>query len=849
MKQQKQSRAIKQQKQRATNSFIKGWACFVALILFIMIGVVGCSQDSPKAENPETATGQLPNQDQDRQEPEVTEEVKKEGTTDAKQYQTVFEPYQKAAEQVLANASDAEKRSLLSTGNTVRLTNVLARMAKGENVCVAYVGGSITEGYLVNSKQNYAVKTTQYLRNFFGNDQISYVNAGLSGTPSVIGLLRLNTDVLEKQPDLIVVEFAVNDAGQVLDKMAYESLVKECLLSDTAPAVILLFTVTESGYTCEEQMKKVGDAYELPMLSVTQAIQTELENKTLAWEEYSLDEVHPNANGHSMIQDYFAYLFATVISNSFHEQETEPDYASCQAYGAAYTGMKFYNNETLYLADTGGFVEANSDISAFPHNWIWNKKSGGSLKFTMKGRNLFFLYKEANSDAMGTAEVWIDGKLTAKINANSPDGWNNPDYALVLNEVTEAEHEVELRIAQDSIEKNFHLLGIGTTGEIYGDVQKKEEEIPYQERAIINVGTIQPLLRVMERAKAKEPLTIGFLGGSITMGSGASSPDRCYAKQVFDWWENTFPDTEFTYVNAGIGATTSQFACARVEDDLLMYQPDIVIVEFSVNDEGSSFYAETYESLIRKILTWNQETQKDAPAVLLLNMVQYDTGINAQTIHNKIGLHYQLPILSMKDSIYKEIVFGRLTAKEVSEDMLHPNDRGHTYAAELITSYLQQVADGTLEGEAEQPLPEPMQQLHSINSKRYHNLNSQPQLKGFVKDTAEQNGITDVFKHGFTARNKGDSILFTVEGSFLSLQYRKSNALGAPEAIAVIDGQEENAIVLDGNYPGGWGDWLYLEQIYAGEPGVHTVEIRLTKDGANQDFYLVSIIASEEEKK
>ena len=35
----------------------------------------------------------------------------------------------------------------------------------------------------------------------------------------------------------------------------------------------------------------------------------------------------------------------------------------------------------------------------------------------------------------------------------------------------------------------------------------------------------------------------------------------------------------------GIGGTTSHYGVSRVVTDMLMYQPDFVVVDFSVNDE------------------------------------------------------------------------------------------------------------------------------------------------------------------------------------------------------------------------------------------------------------------------
>ena len=44
---------------------------------------------------------------------------------------------------------------------------------------------------------------------------------------------------------------------------------------------------------------------------------------------------------------------------------------------------------------------------------------------------------------------------------------------------------------------------------------------------------------------------------------------------------------------------------SRVVTDMLMYQPDFVVVDFSVNDEPEKFFQETYEGLVRRMLTWS----------------------------------------------------------------------------------------------------------------------------------------------------------------------------------------------------------------------------------------------------
>lgn len=153
----------------------------------------------------------------------------------------------------------------------------------------------------------------------------------------------------------------------------------------------------------------------------------------------------------------------------------------------------------------------------------------------------------------------------------------------------------------------------------------------------------------MRRAAVGERLTIGFFGGSITQGCAATEHEKAYPRRVFDWWKRTFTHAEFSYVNGGIGGTNSHFGVSRIWQDLLMYQPDFVVLDFSVNDKAEEeFYQETYEGVIRRILTCQSK-----PALLILNNVYYDNGFNVQEAHNETGeWYYDMPSrLSMNAAI------------------------------------------------------------------------------------------------------------------------------------------------------------------------------------------------------
>ena len=186
-------------------------------------------------------------------------------------------------------------------------------------------------------------------------------------------------------------------------------------------------------------------------------------------------------------------------------------------------------------------------------------------------------------------------------------------------------------------------------------------------RAVVNPGNTARLADAMKRAQAGEKITIGTIGGSITQGTAASTTDERYANRALQWWAKAFPKAQLDFVNAGIGATDSYIGVHRVDADLLSKKPDVVIVEFSVNDTDAALNLQTYDSLVRKILQ-----AENHPAVILLFTTQED-GTSLQDTHMQIGSAYNLPMISYKNAVLPEIEAGKFTWKDISPDNIHPN--------------------------------------------------------------------------------------------------------------------------------------------------------------------------------
>lgn len=369
------------------------------------------------------------------------------------------------------------------------------------------------------------------------------------------------------------------------------------------------------------------------------------------------------------------------------------------------------------------------------------------------------------------------------------------------------------------------------------------------------MNNITRLKNLMKRAANGESLVIGFLGGSITQGSLSSTPKTCYAYLVYEWWKKSFPNAAFSFVNGGIGGTTSHYGGARAWKDVLRYRPDIVTVDFSVNDDANEFFEETYEGTLRRLLA-----APSSPAVVVLNNVFYDTGKNAQDYHNRIADHYGIPHVSIKDIVYPDVESGKIVRADITPDNLHPNDKGHRLVADeickLLDSIKAEVEEETIAGEniegkstkteASVLLPAPLTENAYEHSRLIQIQDNEAILDGFLVDPIEKKGMLDIFKNGWTAAHTNDKISFEIECSCLAVQYRKSVQQPVPKAKAVIDGDEAHAVILDGNFTEDWGDCLYLEPLlHHAEKKVHRIEITITdaKDIV-RPFYLVSLIVS-----
>ena len=203
-------------------------------------------------------------------------------------------------------------------GDRTRIANVIRKAMRGEQIKVVYFGGSITNtsgGSSVAPFANSITETggyvewiTRWFKKHFGENSIDAFNAGIGSTDTPLAIHRMVEDVLEKEPDLVINEWSMNDsAGSAFayKQGTYEAVVKRLLENDIA--VLLYGFAGSSGYTSEEVHKPVADYYSVPFVSEKSAFY-HLSN----FSKFTNDDVHPNMVGHALTGINMTYFLQKV---------------------------------------------------------------------------------------------------------------------------------------------------------------------------------------------------------------------------------------------------------------------------------------------------------------------------------------------------------------------------------------------------------------------------------------------------------------------------------------------------------------------------------------------------------
>jgi hypothetical protein len=143
----------------------------------------------------------------------------------------------------------ALRRSVYSRGDPSRLRRFVAKLTSGVPVSIVALGGSVASGQGATDGFGFVRRFFDFIQMAFPNDNHKLINTGFGGSTSYIFTNCIQT--MTKDPDLVLVEFSVNDNSDVaLDKpldpknpgqgkgiRSFEQLLRKALQLPSRPAV------------------------------------------------------------------------------------------------------------------------------------------------------------------------------------------------------------------------------------------------------------------------------------------------------------------------------------------------------------------------------------------------------------------------------------------------------------------------------------------------------------------------------------------------------------------------------------------------------------------------------------
>lgn len=269
-----------------------------------------------------------------------------------------------------------------------------------DEVNIVYMGGSITAGAMASSSDKCWVSLVgENMKTMFEKDgrTVNNYNVGIGGTGSDLGLMRLQEDVIAKDPDMVFLEFAVNDAGRAEGLYQMESIIRTLNELPDPPYVMFIYTTNGNLNTDSSYHQQVANHYGIPAVDLQQIIKND---SSVNINDLLADGVHPNDTGYAY---YAAAINAVLSKNAGYVHPLKPQYSLSElskivniskADNAGFTvsgtqGVDYeYNNGILYLNTPGTTVTFNisGDLLGL-RDYIYDH--GGMYSVAVNGRTLF----------------------------------------------------------------------------------------------------------------------------------------------------------------------------------------------------------------------------------------------------------------------------------------------------------------------------------------------------------------------------------------------------------------------------------------------------------------------------
>ena len=341
---------------------------------------------------------------------------------------------------------------------------------------------------------------------------------------------------------------------------------------------------------------------------------------------------------------------------------------------------------------------------------------------------------------------------------------------------------------------------------------------------------------------------VGYFGGSITAAAG-------WRVQTLAWMNDTFKGVKFVEINGAISGTNSSLGAYRLQQDVLQHKPDLVFVEFAVNDGGpEEVEIRSMEGIVRQIWRRNPETDVCFVYTMTGNMLKEFEAGNLPRVSGMMEIvadYYKIPSIHMGYHVAELHRGGKLVfqSKENEEtrrkiladqgiwhftgDNVHPfGDTGHPLYTDAVKEGFKAIRENVQPAVLKHELIAPLRADNLENAKM---VQIEPwMLKGTwrkMDPKTEQPAKQMVWRmpNLWVAESVGSSIEFKFKGTEARIY-----DLSGPDCGIVtytVDGRNlGRSVRMTGGY---WSDCYILGTVDAGrnlEDGIHTVKVEIAPE-------------------
>lgn len=172
-------------------------------------------------------------------------------------------------------------RGMSYEGTMLRMESFVGRLVHGKDVTVAAIGGSTTAGAGSHRGFTFHNRYHKWLKDTFPKANVLMAVNGLGGTRSAL-FNACSHRMVTEDADMYIVEFAINDPWEEpIDgptRLGFEQLIRKLLRGRKKPAVVILnqhaLSKAQGTFyrTAERDLESIGEYYDIPVLSMRNAV-------------------------------------------------------------------------------------------------------------------------------------------------------------------------------------------------------------------------------------------------------------------------------------------------------------------------------------------------------------------------------------------------------------------------------------------------------------------------------------------------------------------------------------------------------------------------------------------------